>query len=333
MVKVSVLFLRRAVSQVQEVQSAEEGLKALRELWKEDEGVRRILEKAAKEDYVLVDTRHVEPAFTAALKTALAKLRDRVRLREEKPSTLRVKYDPKRKEERSKPKPMTWESPEGVRYTVEVYDLTPREEKYWGFRDTRVEEAAKWVERFLAASEVQEGPSVLEEALEYEDNPHFERDLIPEDLKEDLRVMGWDGTLRSLIALVDTLPAREKEFKERVRSITALVDRRGEEPEVVAVKTPVGWEVKANTRAVVNAVLSLGLLTEALEKEDWRTSLVRRYVKDLEPFVPGLMALRDAIAALRKVKHLLDEVGRGRRVAVYRDPSTGEPVYRTPVIG
>ena len=331
MVKVSALALRQA-AQVQEVQTAGEALEALRKLWKEDEGVRRILEKAAKEGYVLVDTRHVEPAFTAALKTALAKLRER--LGEEKPSTLKVKYDPKRKEERSKPKPMTWESPEGLRYTVEIYDLSPREEKYWGFRDTRVEEAARWVESFISMAEYEEGPSVLEEALEYEGNPHFERDLIPEDLKEDLRVMGWeDGTLRSLKTLVESLPAREKEFKERVRSITALVDRRGEEPEVVAAKTPTGWEVKANTRAVVNAVLSLGLLMEALEKEDWRTGEVRRYVKDLEPFVPGLMASLNAIATLRRAKYLLDELGRGRRVAVYRDPSTGEPVYRAPVIG
>jgi hypothetical protein len=329
MVKVSVLALRQA-AQVQEVQTAGEALEVLRELWKEDEGVRRILEKAAKEGYVLVDTRHVEPAFTAALKTALTKLRER--LGEEKPSTLRVKYDPKRKEERSKPKPMTWESPEGVRYTVEVYDLTPREEKYWGFRDTRVEEAAKWVEQFLAASEVQEGPSVLEEALEYEDNPHFERDLIPEDLKEDLRVVGWqDGTLRSLIALVESLPAREKEFKERVRSITALVDR--EEGKVLAVQTPNGWEIREASKDVVNAVLSLGLLMEALEKEDWRAGEVRRYVEDLKAFTPGLMASLNAIATLRRAKYLLDELGRGRRVAVYRDPSTGEPVYRTPVIG
>jgi len=238
MVKVSVLSLRRAVSQAQ-VQSVEEALEVLRKLWKEDEGVRRILEKAAKEGYVLVDTQHVEPAFTAALKTALAKLRER--LGEEKPSTLRVKYDPKRKEERSKPKPMTWESPEGVRYTVEVYDLTPREEKYWAYRDTRVEDALRWVESFISMAEYEEGASVLEEALEYEDNPHFERDLLPEDLKEDLRVMGWqDGTLRSLKTLVESLPAREKEFKERVRSITALVDR--EEGKVLAVQTPNGWD-------------------------------------------------------------------------------------------
>jgi hypothetical protein len=328
MVKVSVLALRQA-AQVQEVQSAEEALEVLRELWKEDEGVRKLLEEAARQGYTLVQTKDVEPAFVAAVRTALAKLRER--LGEEKPSTLRVKYDPKRKEERSKPKPMTWESPEGVRYTVEVYDLTPREEKYWGFRDTRVEEAAKWVERFLAASEVQEEPSVLEEALEYEDNPHFERDLIPEDLKEDLRVMGWDGTLRSLIALVESLPAREKEFKERVRSITALVDR--EEGKVLAVQTPNGWEIREASKDVVNAVLSLGLLMEALEKEDWRAGEVRRYVEDLKAFTPGLMASLNAIATLRRAKYLLDELGRGRRIAVYRDPSTGEPVYRTPVIG
>jgi hypothetical protein len=327
MVKVSVLALRQA-AQVQ-VQTAEEALEALRKLWKEDEGVRKLLEEAARHGYTLVQTKDVEPAFVAAVRTALAKLRER--LGEEKPSTLRVKYDPKRKEER-KPKPMTWESPEGVRYTVEVYDLTPRE-KYWGFRDTRVEEAARWVESFISMAEYEEGPSVLEEALEYEDNPHFERDLIPEDLKEDLRVMGWDGTLRSLKTLVESLPAREKEFERRARSITALVDREGEEPEVVAVKTPNGWEVKATSRAVVNAVLSLGLLMEALEKEDWRTGEVRRYVEDLKPFVPGLMASLNAIATLRRAKYLLDELGRGRRVAVYRDPSTGEPVYRTPVIG
>ena len=329
MVKISVLALRQA-AQVQEVQTAGEALEALRELWKEDEGVRRILEKAAKEGYVLVDIRHVEPAFTAALKTALAKLRDRERLGEEKPSTLRVKYDSKRKEERSKPKPMTWESPEGVRYTVEVYDLTPREEKYWGFRDTRVEDALRWVESFISMAEYEEGPSVLEKALEYEDNPHFERDLIPEDLEEDLRVMGWDGTLRSLIALVESLPAREKEFKERVRSITALVDR--EEGKVLAVQTPNGWEIREASKDVVNAVLSLGLLMEALEKEDWRAGEVRRYVEDLKAFTP-LMASLNAIATLRRAKYLLDELGRGRRIAVYRDPSTGEPVYRTPVIG
>jgi hypothetical protein len=84
---------------------------------------------------------------------------------------------------------------------------------------------------------------------------------------------------------------------------------------------------------VVNAVLSMGLLEQVLEKGDWHTGEVRRYVKDVEAFVPGLTASLNGIATLRRAKYLLDELGRGRRVAVYRDPSTGEPVYRTPVIG
>jgi len=325
-VKIPVLALRQA-AQV-EVRTAEEALEALRKLWREDEGVKKLLEQAARQGYTLVQTRDVEPAFTAAIHTAILRLRER--LGEEKPSTLVVKVSGKGKEER---KPMTWQAPEGATYRVEPYDLTPREEKYWSYRDKRAEDAAKWVEQFLSMTEYEEGPSPLEEALENEENPHFWRNgLIPEDLEAELRLLGWDGTLRNLQALVDTLPTREEEFKRRVRSITALVDRRGGKAEVVAVKTPNGWEVKATSRAVVNAVLSLGLLMEALEKEDWRTGEVRPYVKDLEPFVPGLMAL-NAIAVLRRTKYLLDELGRGRRVVVYRDPSTGEPVYRTPVIG
>jgi len=323
-VKIPVLALRQA-AQV-EVRTAEEALEALRKLWREDEGVKKLLEQAARQGYTLVQTRDVEPAFTAAIHTAILRLRKR--LGEEKPSTL-VVTGGKGKEER---KVMTWESPEGVQYRVEPYDLTPREEKYWSYRDKRVEDAERWLRDFLAMAEIEEGPSPLEEALEHEDNPHFRRDLIPEDLEAELQLLGWDGTLRNLQALVDTLPTREEEFKRRVRSITALVDRRGGAE--VAVKTPNGWEVKATSRAVVNAVLSLGLLMNALEKEDWRTGEVRPYVKDLEPFVPGLMASLNAIAVLRRTKYLLDELGRGRRVVVvYRDPSTGEPVYRTPVIG
>jgi type VI protein secretion system component VasK len=88
MVKVSVLALRQA-AQVQEVQSVEEALEALRKLWKEDEGVRKLLEEAARQGYTLVQTKDVEPAFVAAVRTALAKLQER--LGEEKPSTLRVK--------------------------------------------------------------------------------------------------------------------------------------------------------------------------------------------------------------------------------------------------
>ncbi|WP_448377442.1 hypothetical protein, partial [Fervidobacterium sp.] len=110
-------------------------------------------------------------------------------------------------------------------------------------------------------------------------------------------------------------------------------DRRGGKAEVVAVRALLGWEVKVPSKPVLNAVLSVGLLQEALEKEDWRTGELRRWVEHVEPFAPGLERALDAIATLRRAKRLLDQLGRGRRVAVYRDPTTGEPVYRTPVIG
>lgn len=161
MTKVSV----RSVFSGKEARSVQEALEVLRGLWKEDATVRNHLTKAAREGYVLVDTKDMPTHLVAALRTALARLRER--LGEEKPSTLLVKPG-KGKEER---KPMTWESPEGVRYVVHPYDLTPREERYWGFRDQRVQEALAWVERFLANSEVEEGPSLLEEALEREENP------------------------------------------------------------------------------------------------------------------------------------------------------------------
>jgi hypothetical protein len=328
MVKVSVLALLWQ-AQVQEARTVEEALEALRELWRRDNTVREFLAKAAKEGYVLVDTKDVPAPFVAAIKVALARLR-KYHLGEEKPSTL-VVTGGKGKEER---KVMTWEAPEGVQYRVEPYDLTPREEKYWSYRDKRAEDAAKWVEQFLSMTEYEEGPSPLEEAMGNEENPHFRRDdLISEDLEAELRLLGWDGTLRNLQALVDTLPTREEEFKRRVRSITALVDRRGGKAEVVAVRTPIGWEVKEKaSKPILNAVIAIGVLERALEKEDWRTKEVRRWVQHVEPFVPGLERALDAIATLRRAKRLLDQLGR-RRVVVYRDPSTGEPVYRTPVIG
>jgi len=325
-VKIPVLALRQA-AQV-EVRTAEEALEALRKLWREDEGVKKLLEQAARRGYTLVQTRDVEPAFTAAIRVAIARLRER--LGEEKPSTLVVRGG-KGKEER---KPMFWESPEGVRYGVEPYDLTPREEKYWSYRDKRVEDAAKWVEQFLAMAEYEEAPSLLEDALEHEDNPHFRRDLIPEDLEAELRLLGWDGTLRNLQALVDTLPAREKAFVERVRSITALVDR--EKGQVVAVKSPIGWEVRQGlSREAMKAVMAVGLLQELVKEPSWKVHEVRRHVEavvEADAHLKGLLAELEAIATLRQAKHLLDQLGRGRRIAVYRDPATGEAVYRTPVI-
>jgi len=330
MVKVSVRSLYFAAQA--QAASVEEALEVLRRLWKEDGSVRDLMTKAAKEGYVLVDTRDMPAPFVAAVKVALARLRER--LKEEAPSTLLVRHGKgKAKEER---KPMTWESPEGVKYAVEVYDLTPREEKHWGFRDKRVEDAAKWLERFLSGVEYEEGRSPLEEALEHEDNPHFRReDLIPEDLEARLRLLGWDGSLRTLQALVDTLPAREKAFVERVRSISALVDR--EKGQVVAVKSPIGWEVRQGlSREAMKAVMAVGLLQELVKEPSWKVPEARRHVEavaEVDAHLKGLLAELEAIATLRQAKHHLDQVGRGRAIAVYRDPATGEPVYRTPVIG
>lgn len=312
--------------------SVEEALEALRRLWKEDGSVRDLMTKAAKEGYALVDTRDVPVPFVAAVKVALARLRER--LKEETPSTLLVRHGKgKAKEER---KPMGWESPEGVKYAVEVYDLTPREEKHWGFRDKRVEDAARWVEKFLSGVEYEEGASPLEEALEHEDNPHFRReDLIPEDLEARLRLLGWDGSLRTLQALVDTLPAREKAFVERVRSISALVDR--EKGQVLAVKSAIGWEVRQGlSREAMKAVMAVGLLQELVKEPSWKVPEVRRHVEavaEVDAHLKGLLAELEAIATLRQARYHLDQVGRGRAIAVYRDPATGEPVYRTPVIG
>lgn len=321
MTKVSV----RSVFSGKEARSVQEALEVLRGLWKEDATVRNHLTKAAREGYVLVDTKDMPTHLVAALRTALARLQER--LGEEKPSTLLVKPG-KGKEER---KPMTWESPEGVRYVVHPYDLTPREERYWGFRDQRVQEALAWVERFLANSEVEEGPSLLEEALEREENPHFRREIIPPDLEGKLRTLGWKGALEELIRLVDGLPAREKELKQAVESIAALVDPTTKE--VVALKTPSGWEVRGQaSKRVMKAVVSLDLLRDYLQGE-WSTGDARRLAQDVEPYAPGLVDRLEAIAALRQAAYLLKQYGRRPKVAVYRDLATGEPVLRAPVLG
>ncbi len=133
---------------------------------------------------------------------------------------------------------------------------------------------------------------------------------------------------------MDSLPARERDFVEAVRSISALVDR--EKAQVVAVKTPVGWEVKVFSKPVLNAVLAVGLLQEAVREEGWSTRGMRRHVEavaEVDSQLGVLKAKLEAIAILRKAKYHLDQMGRGRAIAVYRDPATGEPVYRTPVIG
>ena len=62
----------------------------------------------------------------------------------------------------------------------------------------------------------------------------------------------------------------------------------------------------------------------------------RRHVEavaEADAHLKGLLAELEAVATLRQAKYHLDQVGRGRAIAVYRDPATGEPLYRTPVIG
>ena len=62
----------------------------------------------------------------------------------------------------------------------------------------------------------------------------------------------------------------------------------------------------------------------------------RRHVEavaEADAHLKGLLAELEAVATLRQAKYHLDQVGRSRAIAVYRDPATGEPVYRTPVIG
>ncbi|BDG25146.1 hypothetical protein TthSNM33_23400 (plasmid) [Thermus thermophilus] len=67
-----------------------------------------------------------------------------------------------------------------------------------------------------------------------------------------------------------------------------------------------------------------------------REEEARRHVEavaEVDAHLKGLLAELEAIAILRQAKYHLDQVGRGRAIAVYRDPAAGEPVYRTPVIG
>lgn len=321
-VKVSV----RAICDM-EAAGVEEVLEALRAKWRRDETVRNLLTRAAEEGYILVDTKDMPPHYIAALHTVLSRLRDRLG---KEPSTLTVKKGGKGKEEH-KGKTWIWEAPEGVRYTVHPYDLTPKEERYWSYGDRRVEEARKWVEDFLAGAEVEEKPSFLEEALAHEDNPHFQQDLLPEDLQEALRSFTpWKGSLKELQALVDGLPAREERFKQAILSISALV----EGDKLVAVKLGDLWEVKGNTTRDLEAIVAMMGLQQ-LVRGEWNVHEVRPLLRKAGPYIPNLdlEAQLEAISALRRTKWYLEQYGRRRQVLVYRDPATGEPVLRYPVIG
>ncbi|MDM7325061.1 MAG: hypothetical protein P3W93_008835 [Thermus sp.] len=326
MVKVDVALLWARVGAV-ERPAVHEALEALRRAWKE-ESVRELLTEAAKGGYTLVNTKDIPPEFVAAVKVALKRLRERLGKAPSQPSTKVWVDESKREGRKAKVQSWDWKSPEGVTYKVYPYDLPPKGE-YWGFRDQRVEEAWEWVQSFLSTAEVEEGPSPLEEAIANEDNAHFSREL-PASLENGLRRIGWNGSLKELTALVDSLPAKEKEFEEALESIPALVDPKTKEE--VARRVAAGWEVFVVTEDLVMALMGLRQATN-LVKTDWSVPDMRAHLAKVFRYAPKLERLLDTIAVLRQAAHYLEELGRPRhRVVAYRDPATGEVVLRSPVI-
>lgn len=301
--------------------SVTEALEALRTLWKEDEGVKRLMTEAAEKGYILVDTRDIPPAFLAALRVALNRLRERIA---PSPSPTLVRLE-KGKEERKQPKPKewTWVSPEGVPYKVYPYDLPlPKGSPYWAFRDTRVEDAMKWVNDFLSTGQEILGPSPWEEMLEYEDNPHFKRNL-PADLEEELRLLGWKGELRELPALVNRIPTRERELAEAIRQVDTLVDNG----QVVARRVPTGWEVRK--ASITQALLALEKALNRVEEGEWTTKEMKTLVAQFAPFTPSgakITRLVEEIATLRRLGKYLDDLMKPPvRAVAYHGP-TGEVV-------
>lgn len=308
--------------------SVEEALESLRALWKEDDGVKRELTAAAKakEGFVLVDTKDIPPHFVAAVRVALKRLQER--LAPSQPAT-KVWQDPAKREDRRPTKSWSWTSPEGVAYTVYPHDLPPKD-KYWAYPDRRVQEAKKWVENFLITGEVEEAPSLWEEALEREDNPHFRLDVLGEELDEGLRLLGWDGNLKELPALVDRLPAKEKQFSEALGSIDALVDP--EKREAVAVRMGDAWQFTAFNERILTAMIALTQAQELAAQGEWSVPEMRAKLLKFMPYVPiwnKLHILLDEIAILRRLRHRLQEVAKPRAMA-YRD-SSGEVVLKTSI--
>jgi len=343
MVKVKLLQVFGAAA---EATGVEEALRVLRDRWKEDSVVRTIMQEAAQRGYVLVDGRDFGPHHRAAFAKAIEKLRKRTQATAPSSSTT-VKVA-EIKEEGNRPsrghKPLFyWESPEGVKVPVFPWDLTPKGD-YWGFRDVRVEEAIRQVQDFLSKGELEESTTLLEEISELEDNPHFQRELLSHSEEDTLRAIGWDGQVRSLPSLVDSLATWEKKFIEGVRSIAALVDR--EKGRVVAVKRPDGWEVDTSylkERGLSTAIVALSRIEMILaqaeaeeEAETWSTHRVRKHLEKVLPYLPERKA-RDisfrleVVATLRKTAYRLDQMGQivRRRAVVYRGPH-GEEILRLP---
>ncbi|WP_114313583.1 hypothetical protein [Thermus caldifontis] len=283
--------------------SVEEAIEALRRLWRRDEEVKRLMEVAAKEGYILVD-RDCPPAFTAAVQVALNRLRERIA---PSPSPTVVRLGEGKKERKQpKSKSWSWTSPEGVRYTVYPHDLPmAKDSPYWALRDRRVQEAKEWVENFLSTGQEVLGPSAWEEALEYEDNPHFMRSLLPADLEEKLLFLGWKGELRELPAFVDRIPTKERELAEAIRQVDTLVDQG----QVAARRVHDGWEVRK--ARITQALLALDKAVKLVEEGEWTTRALISLVAQFAPFTPSgakITRLVEEIAVLRHLAKVLEDL-------------------------
>jgi hypothetical protein len=187
---------------------------------------------------------------------------------------------------------------------------------YAAYPDSRVAEAKRHLERFLASGEEVRNLSRLEREEEFAGNPHFSAGLIAPETVERLGKTGILG--------IDTL---------RTRDGKAFASRK-----------PGLWETKAAPDAfesfsvMLEAQTAHVALTEMLQEEGWSVSEVRPHLKKLaKALSPAdakrLFHLLQEIAALRLLKADLHRAGFAlTRAVAYRDAS-GEVVYTAPAYG
>lgn len=215
---------------------------------------------------------------------------------------------------------------------------------YAAYPDSRVAEAKRHLERFLASGEEVRNLSRLEREEEFAGNPHFSAGLIAPETVERLGKTGIlvdPHDLQELASLVDALPAKEKKFKEGILGIDTLRTRDGK---AFASRKPGLWETKAAPDAfesfsvMLEAQTAHVALTEMLQEEGWSVSEVRPHLKKLaKALSPAdakrLFHLLQEIAALRLLKADLHRAGFAlTRAVAYRDAS-GEVVYTAPAYG
>jgi len=365
------ISLRQVYGGDTQASNVEEALQSLRARWKQDEVVRSLMMEAARShdnDIYFVDGRDFPLHLRAAFRLAVDRLRQRLGKNAPSPSTTTVKVvetkeEGKPKSQQSQPskapskalKPLFyWDSPEGVSYPVYPGDLPP-EGKYWGYEDTRVSWARAEVEEFLSKGKVEEGMSLLDEAVEGDQNPHFRREVVQHHEEGILRSIGWDGYIGSLPSLVGTLATWERKFTEGVRDIKALVSRKGDKVEVVAVRSPAGgWEVnpsRLKDKGLREAIVALGrlefLIAEAEEAEaeaededekasTWSAYKARKLLEKVLPYLlprhgRSLSFYLEVVGTLRKTAYRLNQMGRvvRRRSVAYYGPH-GELLLRLP---